>query len=149
MSRRLEGKVALIAGCGSVGPGWGNGKAIAVLFAREGARVFGCDINTAAAEETQSIIRGDGGECEVYQANVAVGDQVRTLVARCVERFGAVDVLLNNVGGSTYAVRTVVPEAISRASHRRCAWAISRGSSRGPSIRGASAGQVEHRAGRE
>ena len=98
MSRRLDGKIALVTGCGSVGPGWGIGKAIAVLFAREGARVFGCDINTAAAEETQSIIRGDGGECEVYPADVTVADQVRALVERCVGRFGAVDVLVNNVG---------------------------------------------------
>ena len=98
MSRRLEGKVALVTGCGSVGPGWGNGKAIAVMFAREGARVFGCDVNAAAAEETQSIIKGDGGECEVQQADVTIADQVRALVERCVERFGAVDVLVNNVG---------------------------------------------------
>jgi NAD(P)-dependent dehydrogenase (short-subunit alcohol dehydrogenase family) len=98
VSRRLEDKVALVTGCGSVGPGWGNGKAIAVLFAREGARVFGCDINAAAAEETQAIIRDDGGECEVYQADVTVADEVHALVKRCVERFGAVDVLVNNVG---------------------------------------------------
>ena len=49
MSERLKGKVALVTGCGSSGPGWGNGKAISVVFAREGARVFGCDISAAAA----------------------------------------------------------------------------------------------------
>ena len=98
MSRRLEGKVALVTGCGSAGPGWGNGKAMAVLFAREGASVFGCDVNGAAAEETQSLIRSAGGECEVYQADVAVADQVRALVERCVSKYGSVDVLVNNVG---------------------------------------------------
>jgi len=48
-----------------VGPGWGNGKSIAVLFARQGARIFGVDINEAAARETQAIITGEGGTCEV------------------------------------------------------------------------------------
>ena len=65
MTRKLEDKVALITGCGSSGPGWGNGKAISVLFAREGARVYGCDINLVAAQETQDIIRKEGGQCEV------------------------------------------------------------------------------------
>jgi NAD(P)-dependent dehydrogenase (short-subunit alcohol dehydrogenase family) len=98
MGRRLEGKVALVTGCGSAGPGWGIGKAIAVLFAREGASVFGCDINAVAAEATRSIIQREGGECEVCNADVTASDQVRVLVERCVERFGAVDVLVNNVG---------------------------------------------------
>ena len=54
MHLRLQDKVALVAGAGSVGPGWGNGKATAVLFAREGAKVFAVDINAAAADETSS-----------------------------------------------------------------------------------------------
>ena len=53
MGRRLPDQVAIVTGAGSVGPGWGNGKATAVLFAREGARVFAVDINLAAAEETR------------------------------------------------------------------------------------------------
>ena len=57
MSKRFEEKVALVTGCGAVGPGWGNGKATAVLFAREGARVFGCDINLQAAEEVVRQLR--------------------------------------------------------------------------------------------
>jgi NAD(P)-dependent dehydrogenase (short-subunit alcohol dehydrogenase family) len=56
MDKRLEGKVALVAGCGSSGPGWGNGKAISVLFARAGAKLFGCDIKREAAQETRSLI---------------------------------------------------------------------------------------------
>ncbi len=51
----LQGKVALISGAGTVGPGWGNGKATAVLFARQGASIYGTDINLAAAEETRYI----------------------------------------------------------------------------------------------
>ena len=47
---RLDGKVALVTGCGSIGPGWGNGKAIAVLLARQGAKVYGCDLTLEAAE---------------------------------------------------------------------------------------------------
>ena len=100
MKPRLQDKVALVAGAGSVGPGWGNGKAAAALFAREGAKVFAVDINRAAAEETRDIIRSDGGVCESYQADVTKADQVRAMVDACVERFGRVDILQNNVGGS-------------------------------------------------
>jgi NAD(P)-dependent dehydrogenase (short-subunit alcohol dehydrogenase family) len=95
---RLHGKVALVTGCGSAGPGWGNGKAISALFAREGAQLFGCDINPAAADETRAIIVGEGGVCEVRRADVTSGDDVSALVAACTERFGRIDVLVNNVG---------------------------------------------------
>ena len=56
MGERLKNKVAIVTGAGSIGPGWGNGKATAALFAREGARVLAVDINLAAAEETKGII---------------------------------------------------------------------------------------------
>ena len=56
---RLRGKVALVVGAGSIGPGWGNGKATAVAFAREGAQVLCADINLTAAEETVGIIKGE------------------------------------------------------------------------------------------
>jgi NAD(P)-dependent dehydrogenase (short-subunit alcohol dehydrogenase family) len=98
MGERLRGKVAIVTGAGSVGPGWGNGKAAAVLFAREGARVLGVDINPAAARETQTIIAGEGGECTVMAVDVSRSDQVRAMVDRCVETYGRVDVLHNNVG---------------------------------------------------
>ena len=62
MADRLKGKVALVVGAGSIGPGWGNGKATAVAFAREGARVFCADINLAAAQETARIISAEGGQ---------------------------------------------------------------------------------------
>lgn len=98
MANRLAGKVALITGCGSVGPGWGNGKAMSVLFAREGARVFGLDIDADAAEQTRAIIAGEGGQCDVRVADVADGGQVAAAVAACLETHGRIDVLVNNVG---------------------------------------------------
>lgn len=98
MAKRLDGKVALVTGCGSVGPGWGNGKAISALFAREGARIFGCDIKLEAAEETRSIVQEEGGEIDVLRCDVASNEQVQQLVAACIERFGRIDILVNNVG---------------------------------------------------
>ncbi len=98
MGDRLKGKVALVTGAGSVGEGWGNGKATAVLFAREGAKVFGVDRNLAAAEETRDIIRGEGGECSVLQADVSCADDVQTLVDKCIATYGRIDILHNNVG---------------------------------------------------
>lgn len=98
MAGRLADKVAMVVGAGSSGPGWGNGKATAVLFAREGARLFCADINLAAAEETVAIIRGEGGEAEACRADVAQAAEVEAMVARCVEHYGRIDILDNNVG---------------------------------------------------
>ena len=69
---RLEGKVAMVVGAGSIGPGWGNGKATAVTFAREGAAVFCVDRNGAAAEETVGIIKGEGGEAAAFTADATL-----------------------------------------------------------------------------
>ena len=98
MGDRLKDRVAIVTGAGSIGPGWGNGKATSVLFAREGAKVFAVDINLAAAEETREIIEGEGGECTAHGADVSRAEEVEGLVARCVEVYGRVDVLHNNVG---------------------------------------------------
>jgi NAD(P)-dependent dehydrogenase (short-subunit alcohol dehydrogenase family) len=98
MGERLQGKVALVTGAGSGGPGWGNGKATAVLFAREGARVFAVDRNLEAARETEGILRGEGGEGTAYAADVSVATEVEAMVAACLERYGRIDVLHNNVG---------------------------------------------------
>ena len=76
---RLTDKVVFLTGCGSLGPGWGNGKSIAVLFARQGARIFGVDISEAAARETQAIITGEGGSCEVATGDVTDSAQVARL----------------------------------------------------------------------
>lgn len=100
MAGRLAGKVALVTGAGSVGPGWGNGRATAVLFAREGARIALADRDEAAAAETARLITGEGGESIAVAADVTVEADVRALVARCVEAHGGVDILHHNVGGS-------------------------------------------------
>lgn len=63
---RLQNKVAIVAGAGSIAEGWSNGKATAVLFAREGAKVFAVDCNLAAAEETRAIIEAEGGTCTAH-----------------------------------------------------------------------------------
>ncbi len=98
MGERLQGRVAMVVGAGSSGPGWGNGKAAAALFAREGARVFCIDINAEAAEETAGIIRDEGGEAIAARADVSQDDQVAAAVAACLEAYGRIDVLENNVG---------------------------------------------------
>lgn len=98
MGERLSGKTAIVTGAGSVGPGWGNGKATAVLFAREGARVFAVDINAAAAEETKAIIDAEGGRCTTMRVDVSQAEDVQAMVDRCLATYGRIDVLHNNVG---------------------------------------------------
>ena len=96
--QRVAGKIALVFGAGSSGPGWGNGKAAAVVYAREGARVAAVDIDRAAAEATRDVIRAEGFDCEAYVADVTVSEQVASVVAQVQARFGTVDILHNNVG---------------------------------------------------
>jgi NAD(P)-dependent dehydrogenase (short-subunit alcohol dehydrogenase family) len=100
MTKRLEGKVAIVGGAGSVGPGWGNGRATAVLFAREGARVMLVDRDRAAAEATAATIRQKQGTCEVAELDVTDFAAVSAMAARCRKVFGRIDILHNNVGGS-------------------------------------------------
>jgi len=95
---RLEGKVAIVTGAGSRAPGIGNGRATAVLFAREGARVLLVDQNRAAAEETLAMIRAEGGEAAVCVADVTRAEDCRAMVEEAVRRWGKLDILDNNVG---------------------------------------------------
>ena len=97
---RLDGKVALVTGCGTVGEGWGNGKAIAVLLARQGASVYGCDLNEEAAHATRKLIEAEGGVAQVQVCNVTRSAEVKALVDACIARFGRIDILINNVGRS-------------------------------------------------
>jgi NAD(P)-dependent dehydrogenase (short-subunit alcohol dehydrogenase family) len=95
---RLQGKVALVFGAGSSGPGWGNGKAAAALFAQEGAQVVAVDIDLASAEETRDTIHARGHGCEAFQADVTQSEQVLAAVRFTQQKFGRIDVLHNNVG---------------------------------------------------
>jgi NAD(P)-dependent dehydrogenase (short-subunit alcohol dehydrogenase family) len=100
MTGRLAGKVAIITGAGSVGSGWGNGRAAAVLFAREGARVYGVDRNMAAMEETAALIRDEGGTFAMGECDVMSGASIAAMVEAAQKEFGRIDILVNNVGGS-------------------------------------------------
>ena len=96
----MAGKVAIVTGAGSVGPGWGNGKATATLLARQGAKVFLVDINPGAVAETRGIIEGEGGTCATHSCDVMQSADVQEMVQACLNRFKRIDVLVNNVGGS-------------------------------------------------
>ena len=97
---RLAGKIALISGAGSVGPGWGNGRAMAVRFAEEGASIFAVDQEADRLAETVVRVLAAGGAIETHIADVTDSAAVAALAKACVGRFGRIDVLVNNVGGS-------------------------------------------------
>jgi NAD(P)-dependent dehydrogenase (short-subunit alcohol dehydrogenase family) len=98
MQVRLKHKVAMVMGAGSSGPGWGNGKATAVLFAREGAKVVAVDRNAAAAEETAEIIRLEGGDALAVTCDATRDADVIAAVQAAKARYGRIDVLDNNIG---------------------------------------------------
>ena len=98
MEGKLQGRVAVVYGAGSVGEGWGNGKASAVAYARAGAKVACIDMNEEAAQATAAIINGEGGDAIAVKANVTDLDQVRAATDAVVKAFGQLDVLHNNVG---------------------------------------------------
>ncbi|MET0430473.1 MAG: SDR family oxidoreductase [Microvirga sp.] len=95
---RLEGKVALVFGAGSVGEGWGNGKATSVAYAREGAIVIAVDRNKAAADETASIIEELGGQAVSFAADATDSAGIKSVVDAVMDAHGRIDVLHNNVG---------------------------------------------------
>jgi NAD(P)-dependent dehydrogenase (short-subunit alcohol dehydrogenase family) len=98
MGGRLEDRVTLVFGAGSSGPGWGNGKAAATLYAREGARVIAVDRDLAAAEETAAIIRSEGHEGVALSADVTRASEVAAAIDEAMRRHGRIDILHNNVG---------------------------------------------------
>ncbi|AKQ59508.1 SDR family NAD(P)-dependent oxidoreductase [Bordetella hinzii] len=97
---RLDGKVALVTGCGTLGEGWGNGKATAAALARQGAAVFGCDLDIDAARQTAEAVAAEGGRISVRQCDVTRADEVAGLVQACMQAHGRIDILVNNVGRS-------------------------------------------------
>jgi len=98
MSARLAGKIAIVTGAGSRGPGVGNGKATAILMAREGARVLCVDAQKDRAEETVALIRAERGEALAFTADVTRKADCDAMVAEADSRWGGLDVLHNNVG---------------------------------------------------
>jgi NAD(P)-dependent dehydrogenase (short-subunit alcohol dehydrogenase family) len=99
MSGRLAGKVAIVVGAGQTpGDTIGNGRATALLFAREGARVLAVDRRLDSAEETAAMIRDEGGDARAFEADATSEPDCEALVRCCVETWGRIDVLHNNVG---------------------------------------------------
>ncbi len=99
MGDRLQGKIAIVTGAGSSpGEGIGNGKAAAIVYAREGAVVMLVDIRVEAAEETKQRIEKEGGKCFVFGANVVQSQDCSAMVEQCLKTYGQIDILHNNVG---------------------------------------------------
>jgi NAD(P)-dependent dehydrogenase (short-subunit alcohol dehydrogenase family) len=114
---RLADKVAIVVGAGQTpGETIGNGRATAILFAREGARVMLVDRVLESARETEKMIRDEGGECFAYQADITSESACEALAAACVDRWGRIDILHNNVGigGGDAGVTRLTEEAWDR-----------------------------------
>ncbi len=98
---RLKDRVAIVVGAGqSPGEGMGNGRATALTFAREGAKVLCVDNNLASAEETVGMIRQSQGAAEAFRADVTRNADLEKMVADAHKRWGRIDILHNNVGVS-------------------------------------------------
>jgi NAD(P)-dependent dehydrogenase (short-subunit alcohol dehydrogenase family) len=95
---RLTGKVAIVPGAAAQAEGVGNGSAVAMLFAREGARVVLINRNLKRATALQETIRAEGGEAAAFAADVTQPEATEAMAAFAVERYGRLDILHNNVG---------------------------------------------------
>ncbi|CAN5568445.1 SDR family NAD(P)-dependent oxidoreductase [soil metagenome] len=99
MADRLKGKTALIVGAGQTpGETIGNGRAMSILFAREGAQVLCVDRVAERAEETAAMIVAEGGQATAFTANVTKADEVAAMIEEAKARLGRIDILVNNVG---------------------------------------------------
>jgi NAD(P)-dependent dehydrogenase (short-subunit alcohol dehydrogenase family) len=103
MGDRLRGKVAIVTGAGSLSgppdrPPIGNGKAAAIVFAREGAAVMATDIRLDAARETKQMIEAEGGTCSAFRADVSGARDCEAMAKECLRIYGRIDILHNNVG---------------------------------------------------
>jgi NAD(P)-dependent dehydrogenase (short-subunit alcohol dehydrogenase family) len=103
MGDRLRGKVAIVIGAGSVigppdRPPIGNGRAAAMVYAREGAAVMAMDMNEEAAEETRRMIEEEGGTCSAFQGDISRAQDCRAMAEQCRKTYGRIDILHNNVG---------------------------------------------------
>jgi NAD(P)-dependent dehydrogenase (short-subunit alcohol dehydrogenase family) len=113
---RLAGRIVIVVGAGSIGEGWGNGKASAVAYARAGASVVCADYHLARAAETVGLIEAEGGTAVAVQADATDEGSLQAVVDGAVERFGRLDVMHNNVGvgGTSGLPDQIPPEAWAR-----------------------------------
>ena len=96
----LNGKTAIVTGCGSEGEGWGNGRAIATLLARQGAKVIGIDLNYKAAKNTQDFILKENNKCEIHEVNMSNKKNVESFFKNVTKQNEKINILVNNVGRS-------------------------------------------------
>jgi NAD(P)-dependent dehydrogenase (short-subunit alcohol dehydrogenase family) len=97
---RFKTKVAIVTGAGCVGSGWGNGRAMAVQLAQEGARVFAVDRDPERLAETLELAGDVKGSIETFVCDVTSAESIQKMVQACLDKFGTIDILINNVGGS-------------------------------------------------
>ena len=112
MSLRFENKVAIVTGAGCVGAGWGNGRAIAVRLAEEGAKVLAVDRDRARLDETLDLAGDARASITPWVCDVTSSESVAAMAAACVETYGTIDVLVNNVGGSAAGGPVELSEAV-------------------------------------
>ncbi len=119
---RLAGKIAIVVGAGQgPGEGLGNGRATALRFVQEGARVLAVDKVPGSAEETAAMATKAGGECTVFEADVTSEASLAAMVAEAVRRWGRIDILHNNVGVSIAGGDKPLLELTEDAFDRVCA----------------------------
>ncbi|MEW6443009.1 MAG: SDR family NAD(P)-dependent oxidoreductase [bacterium] len=111
MGDRLKNKVAIVVGAGSTpGETLGNGRAAAIVFAREGASVLLVDRRLDSAEETRSMIEAEGGRSAVFAGDVSQAADCRRMAETCVALYGRIDILHNNVGIASGGGPVELPE---------------------------------------
>jgi len=118
---RLAGRIAIVVGAGQgPGEGLGNGRATALLFAREGAKVLAVDIDLRSAQETAALVKEDGGTCVAFEADVTKEATLKAAIDDAVKRWGRIDILHNNVGvslaGGDAGPLEITEEAFDRIS---------------------------------
>ena len=118
---RLKDRVAIVVGAGqSPGEGMGNGRATALTFAREGAKVLCVDHNLASAQETVDLIRQSQGVAEAFKADVTKEGDIKNMIADAHGRWGRIDILHNNVGvslsGGDAELDDITEEAFDRCT---------------------------------
>lgn len=146
MAGRLEGKTAVIVGAGQTpGETIGNGRAMAILFAREGARVLCVDRDGARAVETAAMIEGEGGQASAFAADIRKAASCEAVVAEAKARLGRIDILVNNVGiggGGDAPAHRLTEDAFDRilSVNLKGTWLMSKAAL--PSMREAGAGSI-------